>query len=215
MTTTQPAPPVHKAVPRPGTIQDYTGRQVYAGAWPYQYPLGASCETCDGVILCADAAADWRHVRKECGQDHGKLPPRRPGTVRVTADVDGPDGARWARQAASGPQPHLMVVSHARPWEPRNGQVAYVHSGDMPTWPEDGPAVERDPGGVAGFHGTVYRKPTLTGYRSPGVIAERGDVTLNWAFTEDGKPVAWTAELSQDELFGILWDAGVLRREQR
>ena len=84
-------------------------------------------------------------------------------------------------------------------------------SGDL-DWPDTGPAVITD---TAGGH--IYRMPTqmkLGAVKMGAVPTDRSPVELGWAFTEDGTTVTYTATLSQDDLFHLLWAAGVLERAE-
>jgi hypothetical protein len=96
--------------------------------------------------------------------------------------------------------------------QPRDkAELAWKSAADM-TWPDTGPAVIT---GQAGEH--IYRMPTLMrlGALAMGSVpADRSPVEFRFAFTEDGTAVTYTAEMSQDDLFNLLWAAGVLERAE-
>lgn len=64
-----------------------------------------------------------------------------------------------------------------------------------------------------------YRRPTLTTLNTepPGLmIAARAAHWLSFAFTEDdGTRVSYEGTISQDDLFRVLYGAGLLTREVR
>lgn len=88
---------------------------------------------------------------------------------------------------------------------------------DLLSWPEDGLAVvdggwddQRNHRGHP-----IYRKPTITGLYSDtpqSVISDRSDQRICFVFTEDGEMVRYEGVISQDKLFRVLLDAGLLER---
>lgn len=91
---------------------------------------------------------------------------------------------------------------------PRKAKAAPA---DRPTWPATGPAV------VTGAAGEPsYRMPTLLGVlpvMEGAVMSDRSAQELGFAFTEDdGTQVTYVATMTQDELFTLLWDQGLLER---
>lgn len=123
-----------------------------------------------------------------------------------------PDGPSYAELLAFT-QTAAAMQPRSRAWQLIDQAKALLARlpSERLTWPDDdGPATTR-----GDRQWPVYRKPTIYSLHTAtnSVIADRADHHIAFAFTEDDdEPVTYDGDISQDTLFRVLLDNGLLTR---